>query len=321
MITIKDVAELAGVSKATVSRALNNSGYVSPETKKKIDEIIEKYHYLPSASAVNLSKQETTTIGVVVPEIGNLFYADIVQGITRKADELDLSLVLFDTGNNMEREEKAIRVLQQRGKKLLKQLTDMHLPIVIIDRDFEQMPWDAVIYENYQSSYRAAQELYRAGNRTAAMIAGDMNLKIGRDRLDGFRKGAQDCGLELKEEDIFYGNFSMEDSYQLAKKLLTREELPDALYTCNNATTLGFLKAAKEVKRKAGVDIALIGNDRIDIVDILGMNISWIYRDTYNMGYTAMQLLQERFEHPDRPRSLCMIPYQVELNGSEKKKK
>lgn len=84
------------------------------------------------------------------------------------------------------------------------------------------------------------------------MIAGDMNLKIGRDRLDGFRKGAQDCGLELKEEDIFYGNFSMEDSYQLAKKLLTREELPDALYTCNNATTLGFLKAAKEVKRKAG---------------------------------------------------------------------
>ena len=169
MITIKDVAELAGVSKATVSRALNNSGYVSPETKKKIDEIIEKYHYLPSASAVNLSKQETTTIGVVVPEIGNLFYADIVQGITRKADELNLSLVLFDTGNNMEREEKAIRVLQQqrvkgiilgpsidyaeskRGKKLLKQLTDMHLPIVIFDRDFEQMPWDAVIYENYQS--------------------------------------------------------------------------------------------------------------------------------------------------------------------------
>lgn len=117
MITIKDVAELAGVSKATVSRALNNSGYVSPETKKKIDEIIEKYHYLPSASAVNLSKKETTTIGVVVPEIGNLFYADIVQGITRKADELDLSLVLFDTGNNMEREEKAIRVLQQQRVK------------------------------------------------------------------------------------------------------------------------------------------------------------------------------------------------------------
>ena len=339
MITIKDVAELAGVSKATVSRALNNSGYVSPETKKKIDEIIEKYHYLPSASAVNLSKQETTTIGVVVPEIGNLFYADIVQGITRKADELNLSLVLFDTGNNMEREEKAIRVLQQqrvkgiilgpsidyaeskRGKKLLKQLTDMHLPIVIFDRDFEQMPWDAVIYENYQSSYRAAQELYRAGNRTAAIIAGDMNLKIGRDRLDGFRKGAQDCGLELKEEDVLYGNFSMEDSYQIAKELLTRDHLPDAIYTCNNATTLGFLKAAKEVKRKAGVEIALIGNDRIDIVDILGMNISWIYRDTYNMGYTAMQLLQERFEHPDKPRSLCMIPYQVELNGSEKKKK
>ena len=100
MLTIKEVADLAGVSKATVSRVINNSGYVSPQTRLKIESIMKQYNYLPSASAVNLSRQETSTIGVVVPEIGNRFYADVVHGITEMADQLNLSLVFFSTSNS-----------------------------------------------------------------------------------------------------------------------------------------------------------------------------------------------------------------------------
>ena len=91
--TIKDIAEMAGVSKATVSRVMNNSGYVAAETRTKIENLMKEYDYMPSALAVNLSRQETSTIGVVVPEIGNTFYADILHGVTQVADELDLSLV------------------------------------------------------------------------------------------------------------------------------------------------------------------------------------------------------------------------------------
>ena len=94
--TIKDIAEMAGVSKATVSRVMNNSGYVAAETRAKIENLMKEYDYMPSALAVNLSRQETSTIGVVVPEIGNTFYADILHGVTQAADELDLSLVLFE---------------------------------------------------------------------------------------------------------------------------------------------------------------------------------------------------------------------------------
>ncbi len=339
IITIKDVAEMAGVSKATVSRVMNNSGYVAAETRRKIENIMEMYNYVPSALAVNLSRQETKVVGVVFPEIENTFYSDILHGITQVADELDLSLVLFDTKNNLEREKKAFRVLQQQkvrgvilgpsvdypetaqGRELLTRLREYAAPIVIIDRDFENMPWDAVLYENYQSSYQAALELYRAGNRRMAIITGDMDLKISRDRLEGFKKGLADCSLTLREEDIYYGDFLMKRSYELSRELLSREELPDAVFTSNNMTTLGFLKAANEKGIRIGHDIALMGNDRIETLDILGLPFSCVYRDNYEMGRMALRLLQERVECPKKARSICMIPYQVKLKGSEKRKK
>lgn len=339
IITIKDVAEMAGVSKATVSRVMNNSGYVAAETRRKIEDIMERHHYLPSALAVNLSRQETKTVGVVLPEIGNTFYADILHGITQAADELDQTLALFDTQNDPEKERRAFRVLQQQkvrgillgpsvdyqetaeGRALLASLREYGVPIVIIDRDFDNMPWDAVLYENFQSSYQAALELYRAGNRKLAVITGDMTLKIGRERFEGFRKGAEDCGLELRKENIYYGTFRMKRAYELALELLSRDELPDAVYTCNNQTTLGFLKAMNEKGLKLGEDIALVGNDRIETLDILGIPFSCVYRDNYEMGRMALRLLQERVEEPQKARSICMVPYQVKLKGSEKRKK
>ena len=337
-VTIKEIAEMAGVSKATVSRVMNNSGYVAAETRVKIESIMKEYDYMPSALAVNLSRQETTTIGVVVPEIGNTFYADILHGITQAADELDLSLVLFDTQDSLERERRAFRVLQQQkvrgiilgpsidyqgtreGRVLLEMLKKLSVPIVIVDRDFENMPWDAVLYENYQSSYQAALELYKAGNRRMEVITGDMTLKIGRERLDGFLKGVEDCGLTVRAEDIYYGNFTLKRSYELSMELLSGSDLPDAVYTSNNDTSLGFLKAAHEKGIQIGRDIAVIGNDRIAMLDILGIDFSCVYRDTYEMGRMSIRLLQERIDHPRKTRSIYMIPYDVKLKGSEKKK-
>ena len=336
--TIKDIAEMAGVSKATVSRVMNNSGYVAAETRAKIENLMKEYDYMPSALAVNLSRQETSTIGVVVPEIGNTFYADILHGVTQAADELDLSLVLFDTQDSLERERRAFRVLHQHnvrgsilgpsinypetreGRALLETLKRLSVPIVIVDRDFENMPWDAVLYENYQSSYQAALELYKAGNRRMAVITGDMTLKIGRERLEGFIKGVEDCGLKVQPEDIYYGNFTMNRSYELSMELLSQSELPDAVYTSNNDTSLGFLKAVNEKGIRIGRDIAVMGNDRISMLDILGIAFSCVYRDTYEMGRMAIRLLQERIDHPQKSRSIYMIPYAVKLKGSERKK-
>ena len=338
MVTIKQVAELAGVSKATVSRVMNNSGYVSPRTREKIENIVKEYNYTPSASAVNLSRQETNTIGVVVPEIGNVFYADIVHGITEVADQMNLSLVFANTSNSPEQEEKAIRMFHQQrvrgiilgpsvdyanspeGAMLLEQLKALDVPIVIVDRAFDGMEWDAVLYENFQSSFRAAQELYEAGNKRLAILTGDLSLQIGRERFNGFIKGAESAGLTVLEKDILRGNFRMEQAYQLSMQMLTRGDLPDAIYCCNNQSTLGFLKAANECGIQIGRDIALIGNDRIEVVDLLGIGVSWVCRDNREMGSIAMKMLEERIRDPQKCKTISVVPYYLELNGSEKKR-
>ena len=338
MLTIKDVATLAGVSKATVSRVLNNSGYVNDKTREKVERVVKEHHYVPMASAVSLSKQESTAIGVVVPEIDNVFYSDILRGITEVADRHDLSLVFFDTQNSAEKEDRAMRMLSQQrvkglvlspavdygmsslGVELRKQLSALHIPVVIVDRDSENMQWDGVFYENYQCSYQAAVELYKAGNRRLGIITGDLRLKIGRDRLDGFRQGAFDCGVPLQPQDIYEGDFLEERAYQIAKRIFETYDRPDAVYCCNNRTSLGFLKAAGEAGIRIGEDIGVIGNDRIQILDQLGIPFSCVYRDNYEMGRVALRMLLERIEDPSRPRNICMIPYSVYLCGSEKKK-
>ena len=153
-----------------------------------------------------------------------------------------------------------------------------------------------------------------------AVITGDMTLKIGRERLEGFLKGVEDCGLKVQPEDIYYGNFTMNRSYELSMELLSQSELPDAVYTSNNDTSLGFLKAVNEKGIRIGRDIAVMGNDRIATLDILGIAFSCVYRDTYEMGRMAIRLLQERIDHPQKSRSIYMIPYAVKLKGSERKK-
>ena len=147
-----------------------------------------------------------------------------------------------------------------------------------------------------------------------------ISLLIGRERFEGFRCGAEALGLTIREEDILQGNFRMDRAYELSKQMLTRGDLPDAIYCCNNLSTLGFLKAANECGIKIGEDIALLGNDRIEEVDFLGIGVSWIYRDTCQMGRVAMRMLDERVKKPDKCKTISVIPFQVELNGSEKKR-
>lgn len=336
-MTITEVAKLAGVSKATVSRVINNSGYVREDTRRRIEAVIAEHKYSPAASAVSLSKKETSTIGVIVPEIHNVVYADILRGITKEADKNDLSVILFDTRNDLNREARALQTLGQQwvrgmilgpsadysqsrqGQEIYKRLMEMNIPTVIVDRDFDNMAWDAVIYENYQSSYTAAVELIKAGNTRLGIITGDMNLKIARDRFRGFMDGAQSCGIEVLEKDIIYGDFTRLRAYELSKMLFSRGDWPEAIFTSNNLTSLGLVKAARECGVEIGRDIAVIGNDFVHEFDYLGIPFSVVRRDNGEMGRQAVQMLVNRLENPKKSRSIVMIPFETDLQGTEKR--
>lgn len=337
MLTIKEVAELAGVSKSTVSRVLNSNDYVSSETRQKIEKIIREHQYKPSAAAVSLSKQESSTIGVVIPEIDNTFFGEVLKGITEIADEKDFSLICCDTQNSGEKELRALGTLEQqrvRGviitpamgyvsleavEKIKAALSKLNVPVVVVDRDFDYSQWDTVYFQNYESGYIATENLIKAGNRRIGVILGDMQLKIGRERYRGFKDAMIAHNMEILNKDVLKGDFTVDTAYRLTKQMIASGDLPDAMVTTNNLTSIGFIKAMVERGMAIGKDIAVIGIDHIPMLDVLGYHFSYVSRDTEEMGRMAMELLLQRMEKPNSQRNIWVVPCKLELKGSEMK--
>ncbi len=337
MLTIKEVAELAGVSKSTVSRVLNNNGYVNIEKRQNIEKIIRENQYSPSAAAVSLSKRESSTIGVIIPEIDNQFFGEVLKGITDIADKNDFSIISCDTQNSGAKELKALSTLEQqrvRGviitpamgygdlesvEKLKNALAKLNVPVVVVDRDFDYSQWDTVYYQNYESGYIATESLIKAGNNRIGIILGDMQLKIARERYRGFQDAMAAHNLQVFEKDVLKGDFTTDKSYQLTMDIITGGDLPNAMVTCNNRTSIGFIKATIEKGIKIGKDIAVIGIDNIPILDDLGFNFSCVTRDTEEMGKLSMKLLIQRMKKPDDQRCIWVVPCTLKLKGSERR--
>ncbi len=161
-LTINDIAKEAKVSKSTVSRVINNSGYVDQHTREKVEKIIEMHTYYPSAAARRLSKRESNTIGVIIPEADNTFFGDVLKGISEVVDEMNMTLIFSDTSNDSEKEERALNMINMQEvkgliltpvndrddseaeRKLKQKLRDLGIPVVLLDRGVSNSQWDGV---------------------------------------------------------------------------------------------------------------------------------------------------------------------------------
>ena len=245
----------------------------------------------------------------------------------------NLSMICCDTNNNVEREKKALRVLAQQKVRgviitpatekcdsLRKALLDLDVPVVVLDRDVPNSRWDGVYYDNVNSAYAATMALIREGYTKIGVITGDMELQIGRERFEGYRMALEDERLELSKAFVKYGDFSVSTAYEISKKMFCSGEMPQAILTSNNRTTLGFLKAARECDVKVGKEIALIGIDHIGILEDLGFPFSCVSRDSRQMGREAINVLLERLNGTITiGRKVSVMPYKLELRGSEKR--
>ena len=162
--------------------------------------------------------------------------------------------------------------------------------------------------------------LIREGYTKIGVITGDMELQIGRERFEGYRMALEDERLELSKAFVKYGDFSVSTAYEISKKMFCSGEMPQAILTSNNRTTLGFLKAARECDVKVGKEIALIGIDHIGILEDLGFPFSCVSRDSRQMGREAINVLLERLNGTITiGRKVSVMPYKLELRGSEKR--
>ncbi len=334
-VTINDIAEKVGVSHATVSRVLNNSGYVKDETREKVLKVIKDLNYTPSAIARSLSTSKTNTIGVIVPDINNLFFGDIIKGITEIADEHNLNIILCDTDEDKDKELKAINVLKEQriqgliitptfykdtGKsENLNTLKNLGIPIILIDGHVEYLDFSGVFIDHIKGAYDGTAALIEAGHRKVAIITGDMNSRPAKERLIGYEKALEANNIPIEEEYIFYGNYKYETAYEITKQILKMDNRPTAIFVSSNTMILGCIKAFYEEKLDIPKDMAIIGFDKVDVLNIIGMNISFINGPSIELGRLGMQMLLENLDskgHTEIKR-VTILP-ELLLKGSEK---
>jgi len=337
-ITIKDIAREADCSMSTVSRVINKSGYVGADTRKRVESVIKKLNYVPSAMASQLSSGRNSIIGVIIPEIDNPFFSGIIRGINKASHQKGYNVILCDSEEDLLQEEALIMTLKrQRISGLLitsalkeyqdsVRYTDMlnrlDVPVVLIDREIHGSEFDYVCFDDEKAIYDVTMLLIRNGHRHIEMLAGNPNLVLGQNRANGYRKAFYYSQLEFRSEWMHYSLFTKEAGYKAMAEILSRprNEWPSAIVTNNNMLTLGALRAIFEGGLSIPEDIAIAGYDRIEVLEYLRMNISLAEKDTFAMGLTAAELLLKRIDSggssTSPPQKITMLPKLI-ARGSE----
>ena len=313
-ITISDVAKLANVSKATVSAVINNKSYVSPQTRKRILDVIEKLHYRPNEIARSLSVRKTKSIGLVIKEIDNPYFAKIMKGVFDACCEHDYTVLLGSSELSPIQETKSIDILtSQRVAGLIisplqgsavdfTYLVDLikdKYPLVMLGM-VENYTTNVVDIDNVKAAYKAVKYLIDMGHKEIAYFGGPAYSAHSRDRFEGYQQALIDNDLPICYDYILEVGSYISDSYDTAKKIFSAsEDLPSAVFCYNDLVAIGLINALLELGIDVPGTVSVIGFDDIDICKSVKIPLTTIHVPAYEMGKKAAELLIKQIEYPD----------------------
>ncbi len=300
--TISDIARIAGVSKATVSRVINNNEKgVGKETRERILAIIKENNYRPNALARSVATSKSMTIGIVIPDISNPFFPKLVRGITDYVSSLGYAALLCNSDSNSELEKQYVCMFEEKrvdGLILAIENKDIakyiNIPCVYIDRIASGNKQASVSINNFNGGAIVGDHLIKTGAKNIAFIGGERKLINSAQRLAGFKDALSSHSYELPDEAIFFGNFSIDTGYEYTKKLIASGTEFDAIFAACDLIAVGALKALKESKLSIPSDVQVVGFDDIMIAELLG--ITTIVQPVYEMATEAARMLIDIIE-------------------------
>ncbi|MCM3587756.1 LacI family transcriptional regulator [Mesobacillus maritimus] len=327
MVRIADVAKLANVSTATVSRVISNSGTVKKETAEKVMEAVKKLNYQPNVLARQLRRSETKTILVVVPDITNTFFSEVLRGIESVAIQIGYQVLLGDARNNAESEASYLTILGQKkadglilltarsNQKMLEEISQDY-PVVLACEYYEGSRLPTVSIDNVSSARKATEYLISLNHKRIGHISGPLNVVVGRDRCKGFHQAMAQHGLSVDPSLVQEGEFSFESGFNLMMKFLALEDFPTAIFAGNDEMAMGAVKAIKSKGFKVPEDFSVIGFDDIKFASIFEPALTTVAQPTFDMGQKAMQLLLKIINGEELEKSQFILPDKLIVRDS-----
>jgi LacI family transcriptional regulator len=305
---IREVARRAGVSISTVSRYLNQK-VVSPAAERRIEESIKELKYLPNRIARSLKMKRTNTIGMVIPDITNPYFPEVVKGVDSAARAAGFSLLLFETGEdpNIEWEQLlTLRGLRCDGCLLItapptpddpergQRLADYPLPLVFVDRQLDVRAADTVVTDNRRAAAEAVRHLVKLGHARIALLDSTLEASTHRERADGYREALQEAGLPLEPKHVLRAPSTVADGFAATVKLLETTPRPTALFCISNRSTIGALQAISARGLRCPEDISLVSYDDYEWQEAFRPRLTTVAQPAFLLGQRAGELLISR---------------------------
>ncbi|HYC84651.1 MAG TPA: LacI family DNA-binding transcriptional regulator [Chryseosolibacter sp.] len=332
-VTIKDIAKLLGVSKSTVSRALCEHNDVNADTRRKIVELARKLNYQPNTIALHLKQQRTNTIGVIIPETVNRFFAKAIAGIQRVATIAGYNVMICQSDESLLMEKKNLQSLliarvdgilisvsgeTEKGDHL-QDLLQKNIPVVFFDRICEDLNTSQVFTDNYEIAFSGTEHLIAQGCSRIAIVAGPQNLNNSRNRLKGYADALKKHNLAVREEYVVMAHFRGSNVEAYTRSLLELPDRPDAIFAINDYSAVEMVHFIKKRGLHIPDDIAVLGFNNDHIGRFIEPALSTIDLSAYDMGTAAAEILVRQMKEPGFPVQKQLIKSELVIRDSTRK--
>ncbi|QUI24028.1 LacI family DNA-binding transcriptional regulator [Vallitalea pronyensis] len=304
-ITIKDIAEKANVSVATVSRVVNNkSKGVGEDTRKRILELVEEYNYQPSAVARGLVTKKSKIIGLIIPDLTNPFYPKMAKGIEDEASKHGYNIILCDGNNSMDKEAAYLDFLGEHyvcgiiynnfkniSDTILNKILKSSLPLVFIDSKPEIKGCKCVYLDNHKAMYDMIEYLIHNGHRRIGFMTGPLDSYSINERYKGYLKALEDNGIAIDSDLVVQGEYAIKDGYDAMERLLETGTDMTAVACCNDLMAIGAMEKIEELGMCVPEDISVVGFDNIEMTRLVRPKLTTVAQPIYDMGREAARMI------------------------------
>jgi LacI family transcriptional regulator len=323
-----DVAHRAGVSISTVSHVLNKTRTVAPETIQAVKNAIDELGFTPNVLARALVRARTSTIGVALSAITNIYFGEVVHGMQAECNRNGYFLFLTDTADQPEHQLEVIRALHERRvdgmvlahvpdpeNRAVRYLQKLKIPVVFVDRAIDR-DFDQVLVENRKATQSLVAHLAWHGHKRIALVSGIQGLATTIERVEGYQAGLREAGLAFDERFVQCGESEMGPAHEAVLRLMKLSKPPTAVISANNKMTLGVVRALKTLGRRIPKDIAIAAFDDFEWADSFDPTLTALAQPCQEMGTQAIRLLLKRIKMPQRKPVTLVLKAELRIRHS-----